>query len=153
MKFLATAELGRLCKWLRILGYDCEYCATPVEESLTSLKIRSLQEDRVILTRNIRIGKRSGYKVVHVESDFVEDQIKGVLKDLNLKIEEDAMFTRCTLCNLMLERIDKKDAEGNVPKFVYETSADFVKCAKCGRIYWHGSHWGNVKEYIDGIRS
>jgi len=153
MKFLATAELGRLCKWLRIIGYDCEYCATPVEESLTSLKIRSLQEDRVILTRNIRFGKRSGYKVVRVESDFVGDQIKGVLKDLSLKIDEDAMFTRCTLCNLILERIDKKDAEGKVPEFVYETNADFVKCAKCGRIYWHGSHWGNVKEYIDGIRS
>lgn len=153
MKFLATAELGRLCKWLRILGYDCEYCATPVEESLASLKIRSLQEDRVILTRNIRFGKRSGYKVVRVESDFVEDQIRGVLEDLKLKIDEDAMFTRCTLCNLVLGHIDKKDAEGKVPQFVYETNADFVKCAKCGRIYWHGSHWGNVKEYIDGIRS
>lgn len=153
MKFLATAELGRLCKWLRILGYDCEYCATPVESSSTSLKIRSLQEDRVILTRNARFGKRSGYKVVRVESDFVKDQLRGVLEDLKLKIDEDAMFTRCTLCNLTLEHIDKKDAEGKVPQFVYETKADFVKCAKCGRIYWHGSHWGNVKEYIDGIRS
>src|SRR3990167_2063250 len=107
MKFLATAELGRLCKLLRILGYDCEYCAAPVEESLTSLKIRSLQEDRVVLTRNVRFGKRSGYKVVRVESDFVEDQLRGVLEDLKLKIDEDAMFTRCTLCNQVLEHIDK----------------------------------------------
>lgn len=152
MKFLATAELGRLCKWLRILGYDCEYCAAPVEESLSSLKIRSLQEDRIILTRNARLGKRSGYKVVRVEGDFVESQLRQILKELKLEVCGDAMFTRCTLCNLPLGRIEKKDAEGKVPPFVYETNSDFVKCAKCGRIYWHGSHWGNVKEYVDGIR-
>ena len=152
MKFLATAELGRLCKWLRILGYDCEYCATPLEKNFGFLKIRSLQEDRVILTRNARLGKRSGYKVVHVKDDLVADQLKQVIRELKLEVGEDIMFTRCTLCNLPLERIDKKDAERKVPKFVYETSDDFVKCAKCGRIYWHGSHWGNAKEYIDGIR-
>jgi len=153
MKFLATAELGRLCKWLRILGYDCEYCATPVEKSSTSLKIRSLQEDRVILTRNVRLGKRSGYKVVHVDGDFVKDQLRQVMETLRLEVEESAMFTRCTLCNLLLEHIYKEDVEGKVPPFIYETNEDFVKCPRCGRIYWHGSHWGNVKEYIDGIRS
>ena len=87
MKFLATAELGRLCKWLRILGYDCEYCAAPSGNNLAYLKIRSLQEDRVILTRNIRLGKRSGYKVVRVESDFVEDQLRKLMEELDQALQ------------------------------------------------------------------
>ena len=153
MRFLATAELGRLCKWLRILGYDCEYCDRPGERNSSSLKIRSLQEDRVILTRNVRLGKRTGYKVVRVESDHVNEQLRQVLEELRLDVDEKAMFTRCILCNLPLESVARDETKGKVPPFVFETNDDFVKCGGCGRIYWQGTHWGNVRQYLDGIRS
>ncbi len=150
MRFLATTELGRLCNWLRILGYDCKYFT---EDSLVSLTIKSLQEDRIILTRNVHLSARAGYKVVHIKSDFVKEQLKQVLEDLRLEPDETAMFTRCTICNLPLERIEKKEAKDKVPEFVYETNEDFVRCPECRRIYWHGTHWGNVREYLDEIRS
>ena len=150
MRFLATIELGRLCKWLRILGYDCEYFT---EDSLVSLSIKSLQEDRVILTRNVRLSARAGYKVVHIKSDFAKEQLIQVLDDLKLETDEDAMFTRCTICNLLLEPVEKKEAKDKVPPFVYETNENFVRCPECRRIYWHGTHWGNVREYLDGIHS
>ena len=150
MKFLATIELGRLCKWLRILGYDCEYFT---ENSLVSLTIKSLQEDRVILTRNVRLSTRAGYKAVHIKSDFVKEQLRQVLDDLRLGPDEETMFRRCTICNLLLGPIEKKEAKDKVPEFVYETNEDFVRCPECRRIYWHGTHWGNVREYLDGIRS
>ncbi len=148
MKFLATKELGRLCKWLRILGYDCEYMT---EDNLVSLAIKSLREDRVILTRNARLSEKAGFKVAHIKSDLVKEQLKYVLGELKLKISDEEMFTRCVLCNVLLEDIEKREAENKVPPFVYETHEDFVRCAKCGRVYWQGTHWGNVREYIDGI--
>lgn len=150
MKFLATIELGRLCKWLRILGYDCGYFT---EDSLVSLTIKSLQEDRVILTRNVRLSARAGYKVVHIKSDFVKEQLKQALDDLKLEPDKEAMFTRCTVCNLLLEPIEKKEAKGKVPEYVYGANEDFVRCPGCRRTYWRGTHWGNVREYLDGIRS
>lgn len=148
MKFLATKELGRLCKWLRILGYDCEYFA---EDNLTSLTIKSLQEDRVILTRNVRLSERAGFKVAHIKNDLVKEQLKQVLNELKLKIDEEEMFTRCVICNLLLEEIKKEEAEDKVPPFVYKAHDNFVRCPKCKRVYWHGTHWGNVREYINGI--
>lgn len=150
MRFLATIELGRLCKWLRILGYDCEYFK---EDNPVSLTIKSLQEDRVILTRNVRLSARAGYKAVRIKSDFAKEQLKQVMDDLRLETDENAMFTRCTICNLLLEPIEKKEAKDKVPAFVYETNENFVRCPECLRIYWHGTHWGNVREYLDGIRS
>ncbi len=150
MKFLATIELGRLGKWLRILGYDCAYST---ETNSGSLAIKSLQEDRIILTRNVRLGARAGFKVMRIKSDFVKEQLSQVLNDLRLSVSEEAMFTRCVICNLPLEDIEKKEAKDKVPQYVYETNNDFVKCQKCGRIYWHGTHWGNVREYLDGIYS
>lgn len=148
MKFLTTKELGRLCKWLRIIGCDCEYFT---EDNLVSLTIKSLQENRIILTRNVRLSQRAGFKVVHIKNDLVKEQLKQVLGELGLKIDEDNMFTRCIICNLMLEGIKKEEAESKVPPFVYKTNADFVKCPKCARVYWHGTHWGNAKEYVNEI--
>lgn len=148
MEFLATKELGRLCKWLRILGYDCEYFT---EDNVVSLTIKSLQEDRIILTRNARLSQRAGFKVVHIKHDLVKEQLKQVLDELELKINEDNMFTRCVICNIPLEDIEKKEAESRVPPFVYKTNEDFVECPKCARVYWHGTHWGNVKEYVSEI--
>lgn len=150
MKFLATAELGRLCKWLRILGYDCEYVT---ETNLVALTIKSLQEDRIILTRNIRLGARAGYRVVHIKGDHVKDQLGQVVDVLKIEPRQEAMFTRCIICNLALDSIEKRETQGKVPSFVYETNDKFVKCGKCGRIYWQGTHWGNVREYLDGIHS
>lgn len=148
MKFLTTKELGRLCKWLRILGYDCEYFT---EDNLTSLTIKSLREDRIILTRNARLSERAGFKVLHVKSDLVKEQLKQVLEEFKLKIDRDEMFTRCTICNTLLEEIRKEEAEDKVPPFVYKTQEDFVRCSVCGRVYWQGTHWGNVTEYVNGI--
>lgn len=148
MRFLATKELGRLSKWLRILGYDCEYFT---EDNMVSLTIKSLQEDRVILTRNTRLSEKAGFRVMHIKSDLVKEQLRQVLDELKLKISDEEMFTRCVICNVLLGDIGKEKAKDKVPPFVYETHEDFVRCVKCGRVYWHGTHWGNVREYVNGI--
>jgi uncharacterized protein len=149
VKFLAAIELGRLCKWLRILGYDCEYFK---ENSLVSLTIKSLREERVILTRNARLSAGAGYRVARIKSDLVKEQLKQALDDLRLEPEAAAMFTRCVICNLSLDPIEKKEAKDRVPDFVYEANEVFMICPGCRRVYWHGTHWGNVREYLDGIR-
>ena len=148
MKFILTQELGRLAKWLRILGLDAEYCT---EDKGSSLLIRALQEDRIILTRNVRLGQHAGIKMLQIKSDYINEQLQQVAQALSLKLEKSSMFTRCILCNEILQAIAKEKVKDKVPEYVFETQNDFVTCPECRRIYWQGSHWGNVKEIIDKL--
>lgn len=146
MKFILTDELGRLCKWLRILGFDSR-----IEKDRRSLVIDSLKEERTILTRDSKMSRFTGIRVVKIESDFVEQQVAQLIKDLNLKIEKDRLFTRCVLCNECLEDTDRDSVKDRVPEYVFKTQDLFMACPKCGKIYWHGTHWALANKFLSGI--
>ena len=71
MKFIVTDELGRLSRWLRILGFD-----TVLEKNRPNLIIRSLREGRIILTRDSKPFRFTGIGIVKINSDFVEEQLE-----------------------------------------------------------------------------
>lgn len=149
MKFILTKELGRLAKWLRILGYDSKFYR---EENLSTLVIVALREERVILTRNSRITRFPGPRMIRIASDFVDEQIKQLIRQLRLKPKSQDMFSRCVICNEELNQISKSRAKNKVPKYVYQTQKDFVICPNCKRVYWQGTHWGNVRRYLKKIK-
>jgi hypothetical protein len=148
VKFIVTKELGRLAKWLRILGYDTTYFSS---DNRSSLVIASLREGRIILTRDSRMGRYAGLKIVKVNSDFVKEQIGQVLNELSLKPSEEDMFCRCTICNEILEGVEKSEVKGKVPEYVFQTQEEFMRCPKCLRFYWQGTHWGNVTKTLREI--
>jgi len=145
MKFIATKELGRLAKWMRILGFDTEYFQ---EENHSKLKIVALRDERIILTRNTRLSRPKGIKLVQIKHDLLNEQLLDVSKELELKADKDLMFSRCTICNAVLEPIEKEKIKDKVPEYVFETHNKFIKCPACLRIYWSGTHWGNVEEIL-----
>ena len=144
-KFIVTRELGRLAKWLRILGFDTAYYIT---DNVSTLVISALREDRFILTRNTKIGQHRGIKIIKINSDFVKEQLTQVLDDLKISPCPGLMFSRCIICNKELITVGKTSIKDKVPEFVYNSQDEFVSCPVCGRIYWQGTHWGNVKEII-----
>jgi len=148
MKFLLTRELGRLAKWLRILGFDARYLS---EVSPGSLIIEALREERVILTRNHRLSKSCGVKIIVLEAEKIKEQVLEALNVLKIQPESDKMFTRCILCNEELAEIEKDKLKDKVPEYVYKTQENFLTCPKCKRIYWQGTHWGNVVEALKEI--
>jgi hypothetical protein len=148
MKFILTQELGRLVKWLRILGYDAKYF---VGSNYSRLVIEALRESRTILTRNSHIAEPTGIRLVQIKDDSVKKQIGQVIKDLGLRPKEDDMFSRCTICNEKLGFIDKGRVKEKVPEYVYNTQDEFYCCMSCQRIYWQGSHWGNVKDTLKEV--
>ena len=150
MKFILTLELGRLAKWLRILGFDAVYF---LDTNPSSLLIQALRDNRVILTRNLRlINKAKAAKCVQIKSDEVNQQLKQVLKDLAIKPDEDIMFSRCIICNIELNKIDKQRIKDRVPEYVFKTQDEFFTCSSCQRIYWSGTHWGNVKKTLEELK-
>lgn len=144
MKFIVTDELGRLLKWLRILGFD-----TVLERDRANLIIRSLREERIILTRDSRTPKFAGIRAVKIDSDFVEEQLEQVIRKLNLNIDRKNLFSICILCNETLKPAKKYSIKGEVPQRVFETQENFTRCPKCKKIYWRGTHWALANKFLD----
>ena len=148
MKFLLTRELGRLAKWLRILGFDTAYTS---HDNAGAIIIQSLKEDRLILTRNLSLARSARVKTLLVESEILKEQIPQILKGLKLAVNSDMMFSRCILCNVELISVEKAKIKGQVPEYVFNTQENFIVCPACKRIYWAGTHWGNVSTTLKEI--
>lgn len=149
MKFLVTQELGRLCKWLRILGIDTSYIKT---NNRSEIIFTALKESRIIITRDRRLGEHHGLKMVLVKSDFLKEQLRQIIEELKIEIKPEEMFLRCTICNELLIEIEKEKVKDLVPQYVFETQDEFVQCPDCKRVYWQGTHWGNVKDTLKEIQ-
>ncbi len=148
VKFLVTKELGKLAKWLRILGFDTSYS---ISSQKSRIIISSLREGRIILTKNKRIGSRVGVCFVLIKNDFIKEQLQQIIRELKLIVDKDRFFSRCVLCNQALIAIDKQNVKSKVPEYVYNTQTVFSECVKCGRVYWKGTHWGNAEEILSEV--
>jgi hypothetical protein len=132
-RFVVDSMLGKVAKWLRILGYDvlCE----PIREP----KILEYGEAGwFLLTRRRRWCGRP--KVLCLHENAPMDQLRELHSLMPLRMEADELLSRCIRCNERLERVDRAGVFGRVPDYVFETLAEFHRCSRCGKIYWRGSH-------------
>ena len=147
---IADAMLGRLAKWLRILGYDVVYDSEIADDLLL---LRARAEHRLILTRDrgLRYHPAAPQPPVFVQSDHLPEQLQQVVRKIGPAVG--APFSRCPICNTVLAPLARELAGGRVPPFVFETQTQFSSCARCGRIYWPGSHWQRMRERLEGLLS
>ena len=137
MKFIADVMLGRLAKRMRLLGLDVLYDRTPNDNEIIGL---SLEQDRVILTRDNALSDRPlAENHLFINSDFVQEQVEQVLSSFPLEKRLDP-FSRCSECNDPLDRITREEAQDLVPQHVYENNYLFLRCPRCKRTYWQGTH-------------
>jgi hypothetical protein len=137
MKFAADRMLGKLAKWLRILGYDTLYSRTLSNDRFLALA----DEGRILLSRNTRlVGKMAPDGLIFVEANDPKMQLQGVISFLGLKPDPDKFFSRCTVCNGLLEPVEPEDVVGKVPDHIWTGHDRFSECTTCGRVYWPGSH-------------
>ena len=150
MKFLADAMLGKLAKWLRILGYDVTYWKSPDPDHFF---LCAREEGRTILTKNRRLPKEAqGLRVLLIESDFWREQVAQVVRAFRLRPGQ-ARYRRCLLCNRRLLSVPKERVQGKVPDFVYVQQESFHRCPQCGRVYWQGSHLSAMTHTLSQILS
>jgi uncharacterized protein with PIN domain len=147
-RFAAEKTLGRLTKWLRLLGFDTRY-----ESELTGKKfIDTLEKDRVLLTRTRRIQNQfASRKLIFVESDHLPQQLKQIFRELGLKEAQTRPFSRCLQCNVPIVTVEKISIRGRVPDYIFELHDRFQKCPECDRIYWPGSHTRRSLEKIQQV--
>jgi uncharacterized protein len=144
VRFLCDSNLGKLSKWLRILGYDTLF--DPGEADQCFIR-KAGGEGRIALTRKRRLGGYPGCLIV-LMSDRVHEQICEVMDALSIRPDPKDRMTLCLRCNAKLTEAAKLDVEGTVPAYVYQNCACFRKCPVCGRVYWPGTHPRRVEEYL-----
>ena len=145
MKFIADSMLGRLARWLRLLGFDTLYYG---QINVRTLLRIAREENRILLTRNTRLVKMSEVReYLLLKENDTFDQLKRVIisYDLSAGIRENmlsgiSIYNRCSLCNSLLSDIPKERTKANVPEYVYQTSEKFRYCKGCGKFYWKGTH-------------
>ena len=142
LKFIVDNNVGKLARWLRIMGYDTLFFSASNDSHMIAT---ALADNRVILTRDTQIVKRrvvtSGrLKVVLLQSDEPERQIHQVINTLNLDCQF-RPFTICLECNQPLLERNKQEVKDLVPPYVFQTQSQYVECPICHRIYWKGTHW------------
>jgi uncharacterized protein with PIN domain len=149
MKFLADRMLGKLAKNLRMLGYDTIYYRG---EDAYQLIRMARQEGRVILTRNTKLlPKRPEDRILRVMEDKPSLQLKDLIQKGYISLDDENLFSRCLLCNTLLNEIPREESEGKVPDFIFYQQKEFFRCPQCLRIYWQGSHQENMQKRMEEL--
>ena len=147
IKFAADRMLGRLVKWLRVLGCDVIYGPHLTGYGL----IRAARvEERMILTRDQRLKQKQPPAFIMIASDDYREQLRQVVRELRLDVGA-ALFTRCLKCNSLLQARAKETVEKLVPPYVFSTEERFSWCSRCQRIYWPGTHQRKMVEVLGKI--
>ncbi len=150
MNFVADRMLGKLAKELRMLGYDTIYYTA--EDTYRLIKL-AREEGRVILTRNTKLLPRTPEdRIVRITEDRPSLQVRELIQKGLISLDDGNLFSRCLLCNVLLDDIPREEAEGKVPDFIFYQQKNFFRCPQCLRIYWQGSHQENMKRRIDKLR-
>lgn len=145
-RFAVDVMLGSLARWLRIMGYDAAYQRDKDDSEILE---GARREGRIVLTRDKELAWRMGDDGIYVESDDPMEQLDQVSEAFGLSLDES--HTRCTVCNGELEAVDPSEIDSSVPPGALESNDEFYRCLRCGKVYWRGSHWTNIRERIASI--
>ena len=151
MIFIADRMLGKLARELRMLCYDTIYY--PGEDAYRLIRL-AREEGRVILTRNTKLlPKTPEDHIIRITEDRPSLQIRELLERGYISLNEETFFSRCLLCNVLLDDIPRAEAEGKVPDFIFYQQSHFFRCPQCLRIYWQGSHQENMRKRIEQLKN
>ena len=160
MKFVTDGMLGKLTRWLRLMGEDVkcvnDFSLPPGKEDDFLLKL-SEEESRVLLTRDVDLYRRALKN--NFECVLLEDEKRKPINEINLISEKlEVSFdisldsSRCPVCNGPLEKVEKSRIAEQVSAGVLKNNDIFWKCEDCSKVYWHGGHWENIEEAMKELR-
>ncbi len=124
------------------------YHATYADNSMTDDDIVKYCKERglILLTRDISLAERAE-KSVLIESPHIRDQLMQFLRIYGVNREK--LMKICPVCDGSLEEVDKDLVQGDLPRGVLLENEEFWKCNRCGKVYWHGTHYRRITDEIE----
>ena len=141
--------LGKLARWLRMLGHNVIYDIKLNDSTLLEL---AKKESRTLLTRDLELYQRAisrDLDAFYVEGNTEQDRLAALAKRYNLALTIDMEKSHCPICNTKLEAASKEQLTGELEKNTYTFYDDFWKCPNCGQIYWQGAHWKQITNTLN----
>ena len=148
MKFLADAMLGKLTRWLRMVGQDVEYFKTLSDSKLLEI---AKQEKRCLLTKDLDLYRHAfskGINAFYLESRTESETLSELSKKYRLKLVVNMSKSRCPLCNSKIKQQPKEMIVNQLKKNTFTYYDKFWRCLNCGQIYWQGTHWEKIRKTI-----
>jgi uncharacterized protein with PIN domain len=147
--------LGKLTRWLRMLGQNVEYFKQLKDSELLEV---ARVEDRILLTRDCELYKRAvmkGIQAYYLEGKTEPEKLAELAARFKIQLKIDLTKSRCPICNTKIEPISKEQVTGKIETNTLAFYDSFWRCPKCGKVYWQGAHWtkiGDTLEKAENIR-
>ena len=152
MKFITDGMLGKLTRWLRMLGHDVEYSRSDKDKKLID---KAKSEERILLTRDFKLYQQAATQnvdAVLVESSAGSEKLADLAVRFNFKLEIDVSISRCPKCNTRIKPVSKNLIIERVPKATSTYYKEFWECPRCGQVYWQGAHWKRIEQTLKEAR-
>ncbi len=150
--FIVDVMLGKLSKWLRIIGYEALYNPFWSDEDII---VMAEKKKGIIVTRDTKLkAQGKDIRIVYLKENSIQNQLAELMDKLRITVDNEKILSRCIVCNGMLQLIKKNEVEGMVPEYVFLNNEYFYRCNNCSKIYWSGSHtediYRKLKEMFPG---
>jgi len=147
-RFLADSHLGKLVKELRMLGFDTYYEVEANEKKIIALAIH---ENRILLSRSVNLLKYKALRLGYwIRSEDPVEQISEMVQQFGLR-DSFQPFSRCLNCNSPIVPVPKSAVEDHLPEITKLVFDDFFQCSGCKKIYWKGSHYDRMQNFIQQV--
>ena len=139
-------KLRKLAILLRILGFDVLYFQNEDYISVINLTKR---EYRILLSR-VKFLRKLPW-IFYLNKDDIDGQLEQIIKELKLKVNKGSLFSRCSNCNDLLQKVQEEEVKGKLPLDVCGKGYWFKRCLNCVKIFWNGNHILTLKEKLRKI--
>jgi uncharacterized protein with PIN domain len=149
VSFVVDGMLGKLARWLRMMGHDAKYSNVADDAELLAT---AKKENRILLTRDFELYEQALAKEIeacYVEGPTEPERLSDISARFGIPLEIDLETSRCPKCNTKLAPVPKEEIAGGVEKNTLEHYNVFWKCPGCGAVYWQGAHWTKIRETLE----
>ena len=149
MKFIADGMLGKLTRWLRMLGHNVKYSDKLDDAQLITI---AKKERRALLTRDLELYQQAtakGVNAFYLEGQTEAEKLAKLAQRFDIKLDIDMVTSRCPKCNTQVKPILKEKATDKVEKSTFSYYNEFWECPKCEQIYWQGAHWIRIRKTLE----
>jgi len=141
--------LGKLTRWLRMLGYNVEYSDKLDDAQLVKI---AKKERRILLTRDLELYQQAtakGVDSLYLNGKTEAENLAQLAQRFKIKLDIDITTSRCPKCNTQVKPIPKEAVAKKVEKSTFSHYNEFWECPKCRQIYWQGAHWVRIRKTLE----
>ncbi len=148
--FLCDAGLGGLARWLRAAGYEAAWQPDIADDELLrqarALPATVLTTDGMLMERRL-LRDRIIPAFWLPPTLRIPEQLALVFREFGLTVRS----PRCMSCGGELRRGSKEDLRERIPPRTYRWLDEFFVCGRCGKLFWHGTHWNRIVETLAAL--